>query len=204
MQLTTEVEIHGRSSSDPLLKGYYPTHKKLNEEIHSQVKIYEKMTDVQRVALQLQQKRSDTDKHLVAAAMQKLQADEKTTSRYTSTSKLIPGAPAPNTNQLDKSSNYASYSPSWYAADNQEDNSNVYNNQYPSATSWQPNIAVSCSSNTDNYSSVESSQVWSLDHLQTADNLSICKQRTNFLKLFLESKTTAHKEQTACTTLLFY
>ncbi|XP_067949168.1 uncharacterized protein [Watersipora subatra] len=161
LQLTTEAEIHkGRRGSDLLRKGYYPSHEKLNEEIHSQVKIYEKMSDVQRVALQLQQKGENSEKHLVAAAIKSLQPEERDTIRYTSTSKLVPGAQPTTSNQLDVASNYASYSPSWYEQQSQELSNSIYRSRYePPPTSWQPNIAVSCSSNTDNYSSMESSQV---------------------------------------------
>lgn len=160
MQMTTEADIHQGRGNGTLRKGYYPSHEKLNEEIHSQVKIYEKMSDVQRVALQLQQKSESANRHLAAAAMQKLQLDEKVTNRYTSTSKLVPGACVSNNNQLSGPSNYASYSPSWYNKDGAEQKANLYKSQYsPSTASWQPNIAASCSSNTDNYSSMESSQV---------------------------------------------
>lgn len=170
MLLTTEVEVHG-AGQGRLIKGYYPSHEKLNEEIHSQVKIYEKMDDVQRVALQMHHKGEpvkQSEKHLVAAAAKKqfsrLISAEKATSRYTSTSKLVPGACPINTNQLDRSSssNYASYSPSWYATDMAETNKrnmDIYRSQNQStAASWKPNISASCSSNTDNYS-MESSQV---------------------------------------------
>lgn len=178
MQLTTEVEIHGGM----LRKGYYPSHEQLNEEIHSQVKIYEKMSDIQRVALQIQQqgeanKLTGADSHcsqrddLIAASQKqftKQLVTEKITPRYTSTSKLVsvlhspPTTAASNNNQLDKPSNYA-FVPSWY--DKEKDANNridLYRSHYNSSTAgltWKPNIAASLASTTDNYSSVESSQV---------------------------------------------
>lgn len=162
MQLTTEAEIHNGA----IRKGQYPSHEKLNEEIHSQVKIYEKMSDVQRIALKIQQRSQSlkpAEKRLVAAAAHKQFAEMQANSRYTSTSKLVPALAASSNNQLDCSSNYATYPPSWYGGANSDANlDNVYSShrQSPPGNTWKPNITASCSSNTDDYnSSVESSQV---------------------------------------------
>lgn len=176
MHATTEAEIH----LGTLRKGFYPSHEKLTEEIHSQVKIYEKMSDIQRVAFHVQH--SDSTNLLMAdkanqrvdliAASQKQFAKPlvaEKVPRYTSTSKLIPTFPmtstpltANNNNQLSTSSNYA-FVPSWYEKEKDDNNRvDLYRSHYASGAgvlTWKPNIAASCSSTTDNYSSVESSQV---------------------------------------------
>lgn len=178
MQSTTAAEIH----LGTLRKGYYPSHEKLTEEIHSQVKIYEKMSDIQRVALQIQRsestkvtgaENSNQREDLIAASQKQFAKPlvvEKVAPRYTSTSKLIPAfstttaqTSTNNNNQLSKSSNYA-FVPSWYEKEKDANNrTDLYGQgHYASGAgvlTWKPNIAASCSSTTDNYSSIESSQV---------------------------------------------
>lgn len=98
--------------------------------------------------------------------------------RYTSTSKLIPatksvtGAVAghntlprvraqPNNqlNRVGSTSRGVWYERGCYSSTAATANDDLYASQYNSTASWKPNIAASCASNTDNYSTVEASQV---------------------------------------------
>lgn len=172
------VEVH----YGLLTKGEYPSREQLDEEIHSQVKIYETALDAQKIALQLQAEHDnqnckqssnlDDDQETATSNNYNSRSAEKmTTPRYTSTSKLAAFKQASDklstektlNNQLNKPStganNYA-FTSSWYQQDTDSNvRGNLYQSQYNSAASWKPNIAASCGSTTDNYSSVESSRV---------------------------------------------
>lgn len=176
MQHSAGVDVHA-GADGTLRKGFYPSRETLSAEIHSPVKIYEKMSDVQILALQIQERgemERDCEKQLLSPGDKEARGEstitrypkESSISRYTSASKLVAGVCPPTNNQLDKSAtNYAAYSSSWYdstdsVTDSNRHNLDIYRHQmYKCKPSWKPNIAASCSSNTDNYSSMESSQV---------------------------------------------
>ena len=94
--MTMQAEVHDGT----LTKGQYPSNEKLCEEIHSPVKVYESVSEAQRIALQAklgnEHEKPPNVKDL-AALSQKINSEDRlaadsTTVRYTSTRELSTSA----------------------------------------------------------------------------------------------------------------
>jgi len=153
MQLTADVHPTN------LTKGSYPSKEVLNQEIHSPVRIYERMEDIQRVALHSQQA-ANLDNRLNKAQAAK-NFKQNSPPRYTSTSQLpimkaqtLRKAATNHTKEL-----FNTGSLRWPNKDYRSQSQLLYGSSHYDSNTWHPNITASCSSNTDNYSTAGASQV---------------------------------------------